>query len=50
MPSVTPNRVGVIVYFSQDTYHALESLRSPKVSKSVFCATVIEEALGITSS
>ena len=47
MPTIKPNRVGVVVYFKPEVYYAIEALRNPQMPKSTFCATVIEEALGI---
>lgn len=50
MSKITKNRIGVIVYFPQDTFYTLESMRNPEMPRSNFCVAVIEEALGITRS
>jgi hypothetical protein len=46
MPYMKRNKVAVTMYLDPDTFRAIDDMRNPKVSKSVFCATIITEALG----
>lgn len=41
------NKVAVTMYLDPDTFRALDDMRNPKVPRSVFCATIITEVLGI---
>ena len=47
MPYLNKNKVAVTMYLDPDTFRAIDDMRNPKVSRSVFCATIITEVLGI---
>ena len=40
------NKVAVTMYLDPETFRAIDEKRNPKVSKSMFCATIITEVLG----
>lgn len=47
MPSMTKNRVGVMVYLTPETYRKLEDARNPYISSSAHYAMILEEVAGM---
>jgi hypothetical protein len=47
MPYLNKNKVAVIMYLDPDTFRAMDDMRNPKVSRSMFCATIVTGVLGI---
>lgn len=47
MSNMSANKIGIQVYVDPATYTEMESMRNPKMSRSAFYSTVLEEAFGI---
>lgn len=47
MPYADTNKLRVTMYLDPDTFRAMDDMRNPNVSRSAFCAMVIEEVLGL---
>jgi hypothetical protein len=48
MPHIKPNRIGVTVYLTPETYRALEDMRNPYISTSAHCAMILDEVVGMS--
>ncbi len=48
MPDMSSrNKIRIALYIDPDTFQQIDSFRNPEMSRSMFCTTVIEAALGI---
>jgi len=47
MPVITPNRIGITVYLTPETYRALEDSRNPHISTSAYCAMILDEVVSM---
>ena len=45
MPTIQGNKFGIMVYFTPETYRAINDSRNPYISNSAYCAMIIDEVV-----
>jgi hypothetical protein len=46
----TANKIGITVYLEPETYRRIEEARNPRLSKSCFCALVLDEVFSVQTN